>query len=62
MLETHSTKGNDRDFFVSITKATVNHYNRAHKELNKVDKDVLQITDKPIGIEPISVEKPNRTD
>ena len=41
---------------------TVNHYNRAHKELNKVDKDVLQITDKPIGIEPISVEKPNRTD
>ena len=41
---------------------TVNHYNRAHKELNKVDKDVLKITDKPIGIEPISVEKPDRTD
>jgi len=40
---------------------TVNHYNRAHKELNKVDKDVLRITDKPIGIEPISVEKPDRT-
>ena len=40
---------------------TVNHYNRAHKELNKVDKDVLQITDKPIGIETISVEKPDRT-
>ena len=40
---------------------TVNHYNRAHNELNKVDKDVLQITDKPIGIEPISVEKPDRT-
>ena len=34
----------------------------AHKELNKLDKDVLQITDKPIGIEPISLEKPNRTD
>ena len=41
---------------------TVNHYNTAHKELNKVDKDVLQITDKPIGIEPLSLEKPNRTD
>ena len=40
---------------------TVNHYNRAHKELNKVDKDVLHITDKPIGIVPISVEKPDRT-
>jgi DNA recombination protein RmuC len=40
---------------------TVNHYNRAHKELNKVDKDVLRITDKPVGIEPISVEKPDRT-
>ena len=39
---------------------TVNHYNRAHKELNKVDKDVLRITDKPVGIEPISVEKPDR--
>ena len=41
---------------------TVNHYNTAHKELNKLDKDVLQITDKPIGIEPISLEKPNRTE
>ena len=41
---------------------TVNHYNTAHKELNKLDKDVLQITDKPIGIEPISLEKPNRAD
>ena len=41
---------------------TVNHYNTAHKELNKLDKDVLQITGKPIGLEPISLEKPNRTD
>jgi DNA recombination protein RmuC len=39
---------------------TVNHYNRAHKELNKVDKDVLQITEKPIGIEPLSIENPDR--
>jgi len=41
---------------------TVNHYDSAQKEWKKVDKDVLQITDKPIGIKPISVEKPNRTD
>ena len=39
---------------------TVNHYNTAYKELNKLDKDVLQITDKPIGIEPLSLEKPDR--
>jgi DNA recombination protein RmuC len=41
---------------------TVNHYDSAQKEWKKVDKDVLKITDKPIGIKPISVEKPNRTD
>jgi DNA recombination protein RmuC len=41
---------------------TVNHYNRAHKELGKVDKDVLRITDKSVGIEPISVEKPTCND
>ena len=41
---------------------TVNHYNRAHKELGKVDKDVLRITDRSVGIEPISVEKPTCND
>ena len=41
---------------------TVNHYNRAHKELGKVDKDVLRITDKSVGIEPICVEKPTGND
>lgn len=41
---------------------TVNHFNKAYKELNKVDKDVLRITGKPVGIEPILVEKPTRDD
>jgi DNA recombination protein RmuC len=46
----------------SSLNTTVNHYNRAHKELGKVDKDVLRITDKSVGIEPISVEKPACSD
>ena len=41
---------------------TVNHYNKAYKELNKVDKDVLRITGKPVGIEPLLVSKPARDD
>jgi hypothetical protein len=41
---------------------TVNHYNQAYNELNKVDKDVLRITGKPVGIEPLLVSKPARDD
>jgi DNA recombination protein RmuC len=39
---------------------TVNHYNTAHKELKKIDKDVMRITDAKdsIGIEPVVLEKP----
>jgi DNA recombination protein RmuC len=37
---------------------TVNHYNTAYKELKKVDKDVLRITENDIGIEPIMLDKP----
>lgn len=37
---------------------TVNHYNKAHKELQKIDKDVLKITGISGGIEAITVEKP----
>lgn len=39
---------------------TVNHYNRAHKELKKIDKDVVKIADNPEAIEPLSVEGPQR--
>lgn len=38
---------------------TVNSYNTAYKELNKIDKDVVRITDSEKGIEPILLEKPN---
>ncbi len=38
---------------------TVNHFNTAHKELKKVDKDVLKITGTSPAVEPILVDKPN---
>jgi len=41
---------------------TVNHYNTAHKELNKIDKDVLRITGDSAGVEPIMVDNPVRDD
>jgi len=37
---------------------TVNHYNRAYKELAKVDKDILKITDSSPGITAEIVSKP----
>ncbi len=37
---------------------SVNMYNSAYKELGKIDKDVLKITDSTIGIEPELLEKP----
>lgn len=37
---------------------TVNHYNTAHKELKKIDKDVTKIAKKSPGIEPLLLAKP----
>lgn len=37
---------------------TVNHFNTAHKELKKVDKDVTRISGVEAGIEPLAIEKP----
>jgi len=37
---------------------TVNMYNRAYKEFGKVDKDVVKITGKAGGIEPLQIEGP----
>lgn len=37
---------------------TVNHYNNAHKELKKVDKDIVKIADTSPAIEPLLVDKP----
>ncbi len=36
----------------------VNVYNTGYKELNKIDKDVVKITDGEKGIEPVLIDKP----
>lgn len=38
--------------------ATVNHFNNAHKELGKVDKDVVKIAGGNTEIEPLLLDKP----
>lgn len=38
---------------------TVGHYNNAHKELGKVDTDVMKIAGNTKSIEPLLVDKPN---
>ena len=43
-------------------RTTVTSYNIAHKELGKIDKDVMHITDKAAGIEPIVLDKPQEED
>jgi DNA recombination protein RmuC len=37
---------------------TVNHFNKAHKELGKIDKDVIRITGASAGFEPVVIVKP----
>lgn len=38
---------------------TVNHYNATYKELGKVDRDIVKITDSESLVEPLLLEKPN---
>lgn len=38
---------------------TVNHYNAAHKELGKVDKDVVKIAGNVPSVEPLLIDKPH---
>ncbi|MDD5750757.1 MAG: DNA recombination protein RmuC [Candidatus Pacebacteria bacterium] len=37
----------------------VNCYNTAHKELGKIDKDVVKITEGERSVEPLQIDKPN---
>lgn len=37
---------------------TVNHYNNAHKELKKIDKDIVRIADTNPSVEPLLVDRP----
>ncbi len=39
---------------------TVNHFNTAHKELGKVDKDVVKIAGNESSVEPLQIEKPSQ--
>lgn len=41
---------------------TVNHFNAAHKELKKVDKDIVKISDSSAGVEPLLLDKPSDGD
>jgi DNA recombination protein RmuC len=55
--------GSYNEFMLKLGNAlatTVNHYNTAHKELGKVDKDVLRITGESPELETLAVEKPER--
>jgi DNA recombination protein RmuC len=37
---------------------TVNHYNNAHKELKKIDKDIVKIADTNPSVEPLLLDRP----
>ena len=39
---------------------TVNHYNSAHKELGKVDKDIIKIAETDSSVEPLLIDKPSQ--
>lgn len=44
----------------SSLSTTVGHYNTAHKELAKIDKDVIKIAGSSPSVEPLLVDKPQR--
>jgi DNA recombination protein RmuC len=41
---------------------TVGHYNSAHKELSKVDKDIIKIAGNKSGVDPLLIDKPRQTE
>lgn len=41
---------------------TVNHYNAAHKELGKVDKDIIKIAASDPSVEPLLLDRPRKDD
>lgn len=41
---------------------TVNHYNATYKELGKVDRDIVKITDSDPSVEPLLLDKPSLGD
>ena len=43
----------------SSLSTTVNHYNTAHKELGKVDKDIVKIASTDPSVTPLALERPS---
>lgn len=41
---------------------TVGHYNTTYKELGKIDKDIVKITDSTPNVEPLALERPSFED
>lgn len=39
---------------------TVNHFNAAHKELGKIDKDVVKIANTAAGVDPLLIDRPQK--
>lgn len=44
----------------SSLSTTVNHYNAAHKELGKVDKDIVKIADQESSVEALLLDRPRQ--
>ena len=40
--------------------STVNHYNHAHNELKKVDKNIIKISGTEPAVEPLLIDKPDQ--
>lgn len=49
--EMHQKLGNSLE-------TTVNHFNKSNHEFRKIDKDVMRITNEAIGIDTLSIERP----
>lgn len=41
---------------------TVNHYNTAHKELKKIDKDIVKIAETEPSVSPLLIDRPQKDD
>ncbi len=44
----------------SSLSTTVNHFNNAHKELGKIDKDVIKIANTAGGVDPLLIDRPQK--
>ncbi len=44
----------------SSLSTTVNHYNAAHSELGKVDKDIMKIADQASVVQPVLLDRPTK--